>query len=54
MRSEQSLPEFDQFPDRPRVVDYLNRTGRFLRLWTEATHYLINKDQIVRVTEQET
>ena len=45
---------FDSSPsDRPRVIDHLNRSGRFLRLWTEATHYLINKDQIVRVTEQE-
>lgn len=45
---------FDSSPsDRPRVIDHLNRSGRFLRLWTEATHYLINKDQIIRVTEQE-
>ena len=45
---------FDSSPsDRPRAIDHLNRSGRFLRLWTEATHYLINKDQIVRVTEQE-
>jgi hypothetical protein len=39
--------------DLARVIDHLNRRGRFLRLWTEATHYLINKDQIIRVTEQE-
>ena len=45
---------FDSSPaDRPRVIDHLNGAGRFLRLWTEGTHYLINKDQIVRVSEQE-
>jgi hypothetical protein len=45
---------FDSSPaDRPRAIDHLNRAGRFLRLWTEGTHYLINKDQIVRVSEQE-
>lgn len=45
---------FDSSPaDRPRVIDYLNGASRFLRLWTEATHYLINKDQIIRVSEQE-
>ena len=45
---------FDSSPsDRTRVIDHLNSAGRFLRLWTEGTHYLINKDQIVRVSEQE-
>jgi hypothetical protein len=45
---------FDSSPsDRTRVIDHLNRGGRFLRLWTEGTHYLINKDQIIRVSEQE-
>jgi hypothetical protein len=45
---------FDSSPsDRTRVIDYLNGASRFLRLWTEATHYLINKNQIVRVSEQE-
>ncbi|HUS30465.1 MAG TPA: hypothetical protein VMZ53_18275 [Kofleriaceae bacterium] len=45
---------FDSSPsDRPRVIDHLNGGGRFLRLWTEGTHYLINKDQIIRVSEQE-
>jgi hypothetical protein len=45
---------FDSAPaDRPRVIDHLNGAGRFLRLWTEGTHYLINKEQIVRVSEQE-
>lgn len=45
---------FDSSPsDRTRVIDHLNRAGRFLRLWTEGTHYLINKDQIIRVSEQE-
>ena len=45
---------FDSSPaDRPRVMDHLNRSGRFLRLWTASRHYLINKDQIIRVSEQE-
>jgi hypothetical protein len=37
--------------DRPRVVDHLNRAGRFLRLWTTDEHYLINTSQVVAVTE---
>lgn len=37
--------------DRPRVMDHLNRTGRFLRLWTADEHYLINAAQVVTVTE---
>jgi hypothetical protein len=45
---------FDSSPsDRPRVIDHLNRAGRFLRLWTPDDHYLINKDQILHVSEQE-
>jgi hypothetical protein len=37
--------------DRPRVIDHLNGTGSFVRLWTATEHYLINKTQIVQVTE---
>lgn len=37
--------------DRPRVVDHLNRAGRFLRLWTSDEHYLINATQVVAVIE---
>jgi hypothetical protein len=45
---------FDSSPsDRPRVVDHLNRTSRFVRLWTPEDHFLINKDQILAVGEQE-
>ena len=45
---------FDSAPaDRPRVIDHLNGTGRFLRLWTSDEHYLINKDHILAVMEQE-
>ena len=45
---------FDSAPaDRPRVIDHLNRAGRFLRLWTSDEHYLINKDHILAVVEQE-
>ena len=45
---------FDSSPsDRTRVIDHLNRAGRFLRLWTPDEHYLINKDQILHVSEQE-
>lgn len=37
--------------DRPRVIDHLNHTVQFVRLWTSEEHLLINKAQIVRVTE---
>jgi hypothetical protein len=37
--------------DRPRVMDHLNRAGRFVRLWTSEEHYLINAAQVVAVTE---
>ena len=39
--------------DRPRVMDHLNRAGRFLRLWTSDEHFLINATQVVAVTELE-
>ena len=45
---------FDSSPsDRPRVVDHLNRSGRFVRLWTASEHYLIHTAEILHVTEQE-
>jgi hypothetical protein len=45
---------FDSSPaDRPRVIDHLNRAGRFLRLWTPEQHFLIHKDHILEVREQE-
>jgi hypothetical protein len=45
---------FDSEPsDRPRVIDHLRRPDRFLRLWTEDEHYLINKDHILAVVEHE-
>jgi hypothetical protein len=37
--------------DRPRVMDHLNRAGRFIRLWTSDEHYLIHTTQVVAVTE---
>jgi hypothetical protein len=37
--------------DRPRVMDHLNRAGRFLRLWTAEEHYLIHATRVVTVTE---
>jgi hypothetical protein len=37
--------------DRTRVMDHLNRAGRFARLWTTHEHFLINTLQIVTVTE---
>ena len=37
--------------DRTRVIDHLNRAGRFVRLWTADEHFLINTTQIVAVTE---
>ncbi|MBV8762877.1 MAG: hypothetical protein JO257_36670 [Deltaproteobacteria bacterium] len=45
---------FDSAPsDRPRVIDHLNGLGNFVRLWTSDEHYLINKEHILHVTEQE-
>ncbi len=37
--------------DRPRVIDHLNRSGSFVRLWTTKEHVLINKGHILAVTE---
>ena len=37
--------------DRPRVADHLNRALRFVRLWTSDEHFLVNKTQILQVTE---
>ena len=37
--------------DRPRVMDYLNRAARFIRLWTPQAQYLINKTHVARVRE---
>ena len=37
--------------DRPRVMDHLNRAGRFIRLWTSDEHFLIHTTQVVAVTE---
>jgi hypothetical protein len=37
--------------DRTRVIDHLNRAGRFVRLWTTDEHFLINTTQVVAVTE---
>jgi hypothetical protein len=37
--------------DRTRVIDHLNRAGRFVRLWTANEHFLINTTQVVAVTE---
>ena len=34
-----------------RLVDYLNAPGRFLRLWSKETLYLINKTFVSRVVE---
>jgi len=38
--------------DRPRVIDHLNRSGRFVRVWTQHDHMLINHHQIVAVAEE--
>ena len=37
--------------DRPRLIDHLNRSGRFLRLWTSDEHYLVNTAHVIAVTE---
>jgi hypothetical protein len=37
--------------DKPRVIDYLNRPARFVRLWTPRAQYLINKEHVARVRE---
>jgi hypothetical protein len=42
----------DDPDDRPRVIDHLNAPTRFVRLWTANEHYLINKAQILQVTEE--
>ena len=34
-----------------RIVDYLNETGRFLRLWAKDRLYLINKTFVLRILE---
>lgn len=34
-----------------RLVDYLNEPGRFLRLWSKETLYLINRAFVLRVVE---
>ena len=45
---------FDSAPaDRPRVIDHLNRAGRFVRLWTAEEQYLIGTHHILEVREQE-
>ncbi len=45
---------FDSAPaDRPRVIDHLNSVCKFVRLWTSDEHYLVHKDHILHVTEQE-
>ena len=42
----------DSLPaDQPRVIDHLNRATSFVRLWTPQEHILINRAQIVCVTE---
>ena len=43
---------FDSAPaDRARLIDHLNRTDAFLRLWTTDQHYVISAAQVVAVTE---
>ncbi len=43
---------FDSSPaDRPRMMDHVNRAGRFLRLWTSDEHFLINAAHVMTVTE---
>jgi hypothetical protein len=37
--------------EKARVVDYLNAPGRFVRLWTPKTLYLVNKAYLERVVE---
>ena len=37
--------------DHARVVDYLNASGRFFRLWTGERLYLVNKTYVERVVE---
>lgn len=36
---------------RPRVIDHLNTAVHFVRLWTPEGQFVINKTQIVGVTE---
>lgn len=34
-----------------RLVDYLNRTDRFVRLWEGDRLFLVNKDSVLRIVE---
>jgi hypothetical protein len=36
-----------------RVMDYLNETGRFFRVWSEERLYLVNKAFVLRVVQPE-
>jgi hypothetical protein len=38
---------------RNRVVDFLNRSARYLWMWEGTTLYLINKQHVVRVLERD-
>jgi hypothetical protein len=38
-------------PNRARVADFLNDSGRFFRLWTNDVVYLVNKRYVARVLE---
>jgi len=38
-------------PEQARVVDYLNRGGRFLRLWASDRVVLVNKERIISVRD---
>jgi hypothetical protein len=37
--------------DEARLVDYLNRPDRFLRLWDGDRFFLVNKESVVRIVE---
>lgn len=38
--------------EHPRVVDHLNRSGAFVRLWTQDEHVWINRDHVIAVYER--
>ncbi len=38
-------------PTHARLVDYLNQAGRFFRVWTEDTVYLVNKNRVLHVKD---
>jgi hypothetical protein len=50
-RDVEGSVHIDMPENQSRVLDYLNRPGRFIGLWDGQRHLLIQKDRITRVQE---